>query len=261
VFPSWNEWIQAWTQLLTLSRPWAGLLTVAGGLVLVFSWLIDNTLKDKYSKLAQALESGKTERNLFGIVSEIRQSVSLIEFEVLRKSGLQSADDPFCTQLLMLDHQLLSIRNRVDEVRELNETMSRGLQSWKKHPSKSRASLDVERVSREVGEIYANLVKLDQAADNAMKTANSCRDSDSLHSAIRAVCDYEAAFQKEYRPRNDHLWKDGIEALNQRASELEVKLKWARRWMSLFGRLRGYLYVFGSALAIYGQYLEKTKSS
>ena len=187
MFSSWNEWVQAWTQLVALSRPWAGLLTVAGALVLVFSWLIDNTLRHRYSKLAQALESGKTERHLFGILSEIRQSVSRIEFEVVRKSGLQSADDPFGTQLLMLDHQLLSIRHRVDEVRELNETMHRGLQSSKKHPSKSRASLDIERVSREVSEIYDYLLKLDQAADSAMMTANSSRDSDSLHTAISAV--------------------------------------------------------------------------
>jgi len=84
-------------------KPYATLLSVIGPAIIFFSWIMSNTLQQRYQTAKSSVERAQSERRLYGELTEARQSVEGLarelnkvrtEFNDLRRARAAEANKP-----------------------------------------------------------------------------------------------------------------------------------------------------------------------
>jgi hypothetical protein len=63
---------------LVRSHRWSGLISILGGLILFFSWIISNTLRDQAARIKTAIEAGQQEHHLYSELFNLQMMVTTL---------------------------------------------------------------------------------------------------------------------------------------------------------------------------------------
>jgi chromosome segregation ATPase len=78
-------------KVLTTLKPWAELISIAGAALLFFSWVVSNTLQQRYQAAKASVERAQSERRLYGELAQARQSIDSLAAEILNtRQGLRA---------------------------------------------------------------------------------------------------------------------------------------------------------------------------
>lgn len=110
--------------------PWlvdhAGLISVAGALIIFFSWTVTNTVGQQYSRLKQSVEAADTTFRLYTTLHEPRDSIHSVAMETVYtreavKRGLESSLDRQPSEVADLRRQYSHAQMAAHQIRELME--------------------------------------------------------------------------------------------------------------------------------------------
>src|SRR5258706_14333830 len=83
-------------QLLTWVRANSGLISVAGALIIFFSWTVTNTLVQRYNRIKAGTESAQSTFRLYTTLHEQRNQLNSLAMEVIQRNEAGMDASIFC---------------------------------------------------------------------------------------------------------------------------------------------------------------------
>jgi hypothetical protein len=237
----------------------AGVISVAGALVIFFSWAITNTLAQRYSRLKQSVETAESTFRLYTTLYELRGTLHAITQETLygreaaeRSRGDDPGQDPQRAERSRLRRQFSLARLSARQIDELAAFSGQTLEYSNGVGGTSGTAQRIMRVNREIFAMYEQLRELDEAAERADRTPTA-----GLAELRSAVERYDRFVRDNAERTVPGFYQAIVSALNTRRDEGRQQLALARRRSGLATRTALLLYFVGSVLALGGQYLDK----
>lgn len=231
-----------------------GVVSIAGGLVVFFSWTATNTLVQRYGSMKQTAESAEATFRLYTTLHSLRDQLNTVTIELIRNRTGPGAVSrrPAEPEMDALRTEFALARLDAQQVTEMGdfafETMSYSLTLGTPTP----ASGEVQRLATAIDDVLQRLREMEAAVE-------ACRGGhrDSLRSAVRAYVEY---VRNGAVSRVERLYPQIVAASNLRREEGRAELARAKWRSNVVSRMARFLYVIGSFMALTGQYLDKIRS-
>ncbi|MBK8040719.1 MAG: hypothetical protein IPK22_26840 [Verrucomicrobiaceae bacterium] len=246
--------------ILAWARTNSGIISVAGALIIFFSWVITNTLGQRYSRMKAATESAQATFRLYTTLHEQRNQLNSVAMEIIqrREAGVNASilgagkTGDTVTDEARKDYGLT--RLSAHQVRELMDFTGETHALSRAVGEQSSASAEIEALLIEVGDLHRNLISREREAETAVNSPNL--DPAKLRETVQS---YSEHFRSVALPRVPKLYGRIVDSSNKRAEEASQYLDTAKAQAELAGKISIFLYVIGSCLALIGQAIEKTK--
>jgi hypothetical protein len=246
--------------LLAWATSNSGLISVAGALIIFFSWAITNTLVMRYNRIKAATESAQSTFRLYTTLHEQRNQLNSIAMEVIQRSeagmnasifGAGRTGDPLLNEARQ---QYSRDRLSAHQVKELMEFTAEAYSLSRAVGKSSPTSQTIQNILEEVEPVYRKLTEFDRNA------ARACNDQKlSAAEIMRTVKAYSDYYRSEALPQVPGFYQRIVDASNIRRKEASDHLDSAKSQAQRASRAAVILYILGSVLALSGQAIEKAK--
>lgn len=234
----------------------AGLISVIGALIIFFSWIVTNTLGQRYSRLKQSVETADSNFRLYTSLHELRDSLNSVARETIyareaAERNLRSANDAEESELRVLRRNYSLTQMSAHQIKELMDFAVQTIDYSSSVGTATDTSQKIETLKDEIYRVYAKARDLDRAVE----IANG--PSPSLPSLLQALELYTAYVRNDAIPRVGKLYEGIVDLSNKRHEEGREELAQAKRNAGIAANAALALYLVGSSLALGGQYLDK----
>jgi hypothetical protein len=237
----------------------AGVISVVGALIIFFSWMVTNTLGQKYSRLKSSIESAQSTFRLQTKLNELRNSLNSLAMEVVQQKN--SSDASIFMPGRTGDSEIDRMRTNFSLTRlsahQVNELMDFTVETHSFSCSvgtTTEASQKIESLLKEVDQIYSKAIAKEREVETTWQPGTSPLEEKFTVEAQN----YIRFIRNEAIPHVPRLYKEIVSASNTR-HEQGRRLTESKRRFEKATKAALWLYVLGSVLALGGQYLDKTK--
>jgi hypothetical protein len=246
--------------LLLWARAHSGLVSISGALVIFFSWVITNTLGQRYNAIKSTTESAQATFRLYTTLHEQRNQLNSLAMEVIQRNDAGSDATMFSAGPARDHERMIAVKQFNMDVlvaHQVNELMDFTVETnalSRSAGTSTRASDQIVQVLKEVDPIYQKLHELRKTAEQVIADPNS-----PLQEVKSTTEAYRTYLRSEAVPKVPGLYERIVDASNIRRREAEAELKSAKTKAERAAKFAIGVYVFGSLLALAGQAIEKTK--
>jgi hypothetical protein len=234
----------------------AGAITTTGALVIFFSWLVSNTLKEAYARRKRAIEEAKVYHQLFQAIRHLQQNIHTVTHELVGPRLIDELEKQKPSEngaLLAASKRLLLKRLSAEQLNQLASLAGIALNFSNSIPGATDASISLASLTVQSCDLSSAVSISERRADHILNRALRSEDSGLTESALVAVAEHENFYLKEVLPQIPKLMEEAAAAINKRQEEAEVALLRVKRRAESSSRVALYLYVLGSLLALAGQ--------
>jgi ABC-type transporter Mla subunit MlaD len=238
-------------------RSAAALLSVCGALIIFFSWVLTNTRAQTLSRIKQAVESAQSTFRLYTTLHELRDQLNSVAMEVIEgktspnatqlasgRTGRRDEDSVRATfdKARLSAHQIKELMDFTAETNSFSRAVG----------SATPASDEIGRILTEVDHVYTPLRESERQVEDLLHDSRV-----SLDDAREAVKRYNDYVRNTAIPQVPSLYRRVVELSNRRRDEGDRELDTARQKAEFASSVSRILYVFGSVLALGGQFIDK----
>lgn len=244
---------------ITWARDNSGIVSVIGALIIFFSWVVTNTLAQRYSRLKTSVESAQSTFRLYTKLNELRNSLNSLAMEVVQNKtsidassfmpgrmgnpDIDRAQTDFALTRLSA-HQIKELMDFTVETHSFSKSVG----------NTTEASRQVEALLKEIDQLHSRVRDQEREVEKCWQPA-----SQSFDNFQAAAHKYIAFVRNEAIPRVPSLYEKIVNASNLRHKEGRERLAKSKSRADRSSKAALALYLLGSILALSGQYLDKTK--
>ena len=245
-------------RLLDWATDHTSIISVVGALVIFFSWVVTNTLGQRYSRVKTATESAQSTFRLYTTLHEQRNQLNSLAMEVIQR-GQSGMDASIFSSGRISNPELKQARKQFSldrlsahQVKELMDFAAEADALSRAVGNISETSKKIQQILRELDPIYQELTMRERSAENAINSPDQ-----PPVAVMRAVQDYSDYYRLKALPEVPTLYQRVVDAANARQREAVEQLAEAKARADRSSDLAIWLYAIGSLLALTGQTVEK----
>jgi hypothetical protein len=239
----------------------AGMISVFGALVIFFSWVVTNTLGQRYSRMKQSAETAESTFRLYTTLHELRSSLNSVASETVygreaaeRNQGETRYRDKEEEEIALLRRRYDHTRLSAHQINELMDFANQTLEVSNGIGTSSETAQRIETIYHEIYEVYWRVHELDRVVQLANATPKP--DISKLRPAVEQ---YDTVVRQIVNDRVPDLFRRIAEASNTRREEGRFHLADTKKNAERAARVGLILYILGSMLALGGQYVDKVQ--
>ena len=235
----------------------AGLISVAGALIIFFSWAVTNTLGQRYSRLKQSVEAADNTFRLYTTLHELRNSINSVAMETVyareaAEQGSRRSLDRQPSEVEELRRDFAHTRMSAHQIKELTDFSAQTLDFSSGLGTATTTSKRVKELYDDIYKMYEHVLDLERNVE--LHDATPGLNVSALREAIEA---YDQHVRQVAIPQVPGFYEAIVETSNTRHDEGRRELSRSKRNAALAARIALVLYIAGSLLALGGQYLDK----
>lgn len=254
---------RSFRRALNWSRRWGAMISVSGGLIIFLSWVADRGFREDYARVKAAVENASRDHKMLMTLLSIRQEMRVLNTSppppipltrgmpvVLppRKLSVEEARSLHhfgqLDIVLFVDH-----RDGMNALKSLSESVP--------FPSPAGGTINAE--AARAAAVVDDLQRQGLSAVNAITRADQTKQPADLDTAIDLVVKYLDAITSYLNGppfvQAEWLWR----AEDVRMQEAEAEIERLKNRQETSRSVVLVLYVVGTILVLFGQFLDKTK--
>jgi hypothetical protein len=247
-------------KVLTTLKPWAELISIAGAALLFFSWVVSNTLQQRYQAAKASVERAQSERRLYGELAQARQSIDSLAAEILNtRQGLRAvhakvAPDSDATRLRH-EEVVSSIASKKLNARQIDWGLrfcSNEQELAQALDSKDDSIGELNNVCKKMSSLREQKEEVFKQIDQEVTAAKELNDE-----AARKIRELEGRYSKCLLPQFGPLLEQAVNASNAISSVAVAELKKRKARADVSSWVAFFAYIVGTCLVIFGRVVDK----
>jgi hypothetical protein len=245
------EWIRT---VIDTARPWSGVISVVGGLLMFLSWTVNNMLRERFSKLKTSIESAHSEQGLTNDLAEVKDMIYNLNSEMIELLPMEGKHPSMFWEAYS---GVQYIWRDLHGLRRLGRLAEHSLNLSKSSQDNTKLHQELKGLASEVIELAKTTEEQRSGVDAMLRQTSYGNEEEKTKEAITAYKQFEQFLKDSVwdvvRPKTAEL----SELTARRSLEIERQLKKAKRRAKSSGVCHIMLYFVGGILLLFGQFIEK----